>query len=124
MTADLTHEGFFFMRTPQKAYHSLTSHPGSLALRGGPYAIMEDEAVSMILRKQTAFTGEWKIDFEFQPKEPGQAAGVAVWWSKWCHGAVILRGKEGGELELVYRMPDDGHDFVVSLPRGAVLWRC
>jgi hypothetical protein len=33
----------------------------------------------MVAKKQTAFDGEWKIDFSFLPDAPGQGAGAAVW---------------------------------------------
>lgn len=68
----------------------------------------------MVLRKQTAFIGEWKVKFDFQPTAPGEAAGAAVWWSKWCYGAVMLRGTADGGAELVYRMPDDDKGFTVG----------
>lgn len=58
----------------------------------------------MLLKKQTAFTGRWEVEFGFNPRK-GEAAGVAVWWSKWCYGAVFLRGNRDG-VELVFRIPE------------------
>jgi hypothetical protein len=106
---DLHAEGWYFLRTPQKAFASVASHPGALAIRGGPYGLEIDENVAMVARKQTAFTGRWEVAFEVAPGV-GEAAGVAVWWSKWAHGALFLRGTEGGR-ELVFRRPvEEGAD--------------
>lgn len=116
LTIDLHTEGWYFLRTPQKAFHSLISHPGSLAIRGAPYPLSQDEAISMVAKKQTAFTGIWEIEFEFEP-QAREGAGVAVWWSKWCYGSLGVHGGKNG-TELVFRIPDDGNGFIVSRSYG------
>ncbi|ORY35934.1 glycosyl hydrolase [Naematelia encephala] len=118
---DLYKNGWYHCRTPIKPYHGLSS--AGLILKCGQYALQHDEAVSMLLKKQTAFVGTWHIEFEFEPTWPGEEAGVTVWWSKWAHCSVSIRGKRGtacwpeGQYgaELVFRKPkEEGNDFEVG----------
>lgn len=105
--------GWYHMRTPHKQEYDLHSRPGALALRGGPWDFRSDEAVTMVLQKQTAFDGSWKTKLDFLPG-PEEEAGTTVWWSKWCYTSVGIRGREHGR-EIVFRHPDpDTDDFYVS----------
>jgi hypothetical protein len=98
-------------RTPLKSDFDLTSSPGALTIHGGPYTLADDAAISMLLRKQTCFEGQWALTLDFEPKREGEEAGVAIWWSKWSYVSlgVQLRagsGEETGERELVFRHSD------------------
>lgn len=69
----------------------------------------------MVLRKQTTFHGVWRATVDFDPHEQGQGAGVAIWWSKWAHALLGIRGGKGGTRELVFRYAEpDGTSFKVS----------
>jgi hypothetical protein len=69
----------------------------------------------MFLQKQTAFTGVWEAEVDFEPEEPQQEAGTTVWWSKWSFASIAIRGTESGR-EVVFRYPNaEGDDFRVSI---------
>lgn len=68
----------------------------------------------MLLRKQTAFEGEWRTNIEFEPALISEEAGTTVWWSKHCYASVGIRGL-GDEVDtegpvkgraVVFRFPD------------------
>ena len=111
--SDLGMEGWYHLRTPLRPDYDL-SHPGKLGIRGGPYNLEEDESLSMVLKKQTTFTGEWTASIDFDPAQ-GEVAGVGVWWSKWANATVSIRGLGQGKRELVTRWAvPDGTTFEVS----------
>lgn len=90
---DLTLEGWYQPRTPLKVDFDLRSNPGSLTIHGGPYTLADDAALSMLLKKQTSFSGRWTARVDFDPQRPGEEAGVSIWWSKWCYASIGLRGE-------------------------------
>jgi hypothetical protein len=112
---DLGAAGWYHLRTPVRPDYDLTTRPGTLGILGGPYGLDEDESLSMVLRKQTTFHGVWRVTINFDPHDQGQGAGVAVWWSKWAHALLGIRGGQGGGKELVFRYAEpNGTSFKVS----------
>ncbi|KAJ5710475.1 hypothetical protein N7488_004631 [Penicillium malachiteum] len=67
----------------------------------------------MLLRKQTGFSGEWKVKLQFQPTNSGHEAGAAIWWSQFAHASIGLRkpfdGRNSG-LEMIARCYDETED--------------
>jgi hypothetical protein len=107
--ADLGLEGWYHIRTPLKQEWDLESRPGSLGLTGGPYPIRTDECTTMLLQKQTAFQGEWRVVIDYEPEENMHQAGVAIWWSRWAMASVAARVAENGR-EIVFTAPVEGSD--------------
>ena len=84
----------------------------------------------MLLRKQTALGGEWRVNVEFEPALVAEEAGTTVWWSKHCYASVGIRGlgdeenPEGSvrSKAVVFRFPDpslpEEDVFQVNQPRS------
>jgi beta-xylosidase len=105
--------GWYHLRTPLKKDYSLSERPGSLSLYGNAYRIDDFECPSMLLRKQTGFSGDWRVKFIFAPKEAGHEAGTAIWWSQFAYASIGLRkpfdeSKSG--LEIVSRCYNEVED--------------
>lgn len=105
--------GWYHLRTPLKKDYSLSERPGSLSLYGNAYRIDDFECPSMLLRKQTGFSGDWRVKFSFAPKEAGHEAGTAIWWSQFAYASIELRkpfdeSKSG--LEIVSRCYNEVED--------------
>ncbi|CAG8105204.1 unnamed protein product [Penicillium salamii] len=105
--------GWYHLRTPLKKDYSLSESPGCLTIYGNAYRIDGSECPSMLLQKQTGFSGEWKTRLNFLPTEAGHEAGTAIWWSQFAHASIGLRkpfdeDKEG--LEIVARCYDEQDD--------------
>jgi len=93
----------------------LTDRPGYLAIRGSAYAIDYQESPAALLRKQIDFDGEWSTQMEFNPTQPGQAAGLVLWMDKDAHVTLSVRGADlAGEQELVFKCPTSDRTFKVS----------
>lgn len=105
--------GWYHLRTPLKKDYSLTDRPGSLSLYGNAYRIDDSECPSMLLQKQTGFSGEWRVKFQFAPIEAGHEAGTAIWWSQFAYASIGLRkpfDEDKSELEVVSRCYDEVED--------------
>ncbi|KAJ6111551.1 hypothetical protein N7523_007612 [Penicillium sp. IBT 18751x] len=105
--------GWYHLRTPLKREYSLTERPGSLCIYGNAYRIDSSECPSMLLRKQSGFSGDWKVRLEFAPTEAGHEAGAAIWWSQFAHASIGLRkpfDEDKSGLEMVARCYDETED--------------
>lgn len=111
--------GWYHLRTPLKKDYSLSESPGRMSLYGNAYRIDSAECPSMLLQKQTSFSGEWKTSLSFVPTEVGHEAGTAIWWSQYAHASIGLRRpfdetKKG--LEIVARCYDEVEDTFKVYP--------
>ncbi|KAJ5726638.1 uncharacterized protein N7483_007995 [Penicillium malachiteum] len=105
--------GWYHLRTPLKHDYSLSERQGSLSLYGNAYRIDSSECPSMLLRKQTCFSGDWKVKLQFQPTNAGHEAGAAIWWSQFAHASIGLRkpfDEDNSGLEMVARCYDETED--------------
>ena len=105
--------GWYHLRTPLKKDYSLSERPGSLSLYGNAYRIEDSECPSMLLQKQTGFSGDWRVKFNFAPTEAGHEAGTAIWWSQFAYASIGLRkpfDEYNSGLEIVSRCYDETED--------------
>lgn len=80
-----------------------------LRIRGSPFTVADDEGVAIILKKQTSFLGVWTMKFHFTPRRIGEEAGVTIWWSKWAHARLAIKGCPEGDTvksQVVFTMTD------------------
>lgn len=110
---DLFRDGWYRLRTPVSNDYSLVRRAGSLALRGGPYQLSHNEAVTMFLQKQKSFQGTWRVTLDYPSVASGHEAGTAMWFSKWAYASLGIRGTDEG-AELVFRLPKEDVGFEVS----------
>ena len=86
--------------------YDMESRKGSIGLIGGPYTYRDDECVTMLLQKQTAFIGTWQCDIDLQPDEAGLEAFTTAWWSRDAFASVGVRATgSDGSKEVVFRKP-------------------
>ncbi|BEI98971.1 hypothetical protein CcaverHIS631_0400140 [Cutaneotrichosporon cavernicola] len=111
--------GWYTLRVPLRQFYSLTERPGYLALRGGPTSLNIEHCPSVLLQKQPGFNLDWSTQLEFAPTQKGQEAGTVVWMNKSEHAALGLRGKGDGNVEVVFRRPDNGQ-IVVSIVSASI----
>jgi beta-xylosidase len=111
--------GWYHLRTPLKKDYSLSERPGYLSLYGNAYRIDDSECPSMLLQKQTGFSGDWRVKLNFAPTEAGHEVGTAIWWSQFAYASIGLRkpfDEDKSGLEIVSRCYDETDDqFKVCL---------
>lgn len=80
--------GYYFLRTPQIAFHNLLE--GSLRLQGTPFALGDRETPSLLLRKQTAFNQRFETVLDFVPDSSKEEAGLTVFYSDFYHQDIAV----------------------------------
>ncbi|KAJ5658926.1 hypothetical protein N7507_005377 [Penicillium longicatenatum] len=116
--------GWYRLRTPLKDDYSLSERPGCLSIYGNAYRIDQSECPSMLLQKQTEFSGDWSTKVDFAPTEAGNEAGAAIWWSQFAYASIGIRKpwddtQEG--LEVVSCCYDDtSGEFKVFYPNRSI----
>ena len=83
---------WYQMRTPQYQFWSLTDRPGSIVLHGNGVKLDVDESPAILLTRQLSFKATFDLDLEFNPKVEGEEAGLAIWYSKWNHARIGVKG--------------------------------
>ncbi|KAF8057563.1 glycoside hydrolase family 43 protein [Lyophyllum atratum] len=88
---------FYFIRTPYKAFHSLTARRGYLRLSGNAYAPGDRDSAALILRKQTSYTETFETRLDgFVPRDNLTEAGVTIYYGDQLHNEIGVAGGEGG----------------------------
>ncbi|KAL2800860.1 glycosyl hydrolase [Aspergillus keveii] len=96
--------GWYHLRTPLKREYSLTEEPGHLNLYGNSYRIYDSECPSMLLQKQMDISVDWRVGLRFEPENPLEEAGTAIWWSQFAYASIGLRRSVSGEgVEVFFR---------------------
>ncbi|KAJ7591517.1 glycoside hydrolase family 43 protein [Mycena floridula] len=87
---------FYFLRTPYKAFHSLTSRHGYLRLSGNSYAIGDRDNPALLLHKQTSYTETFETQLEFQPTTNLTEAGITAFNGDLMHIDISIIGDSTG----------------------------
>ncbi|KAL2838576.1 glycosyl hydrolase [Aspergillus pseudodeflectus] len=96
--------GWYHLRTPLKREYSLTKNPGNLSLYGNAYRIYDSECPSMLLQKQMEVSVDWRVGMHFDPENPLEEAGTAIWWSQFAYASIGLRRSVSGDgVEVFFR---------------------
>ena len=109
-------DGWYHMHTPQIPPHSLTERPGSLTLLGNGYTLEHDESPAILLTRQLSFKAVSDVDLDFEPQNDGEEAGLAIWYSKWNHARIAVRGEKDKYGKLVKRLLFQQPDYKVAVP--------
>lgn len=107
--------GWYHLRTPLKKDYSLEDNPGSLSLYGCAHRIYDSECPSMLLRKQTEFSVDWRVALRFSPENVNEEAGTAIWWSQFAYASIGIRRSDIG-LEITFRGYDEHSDSFQVIP--------
>lgn len=101
-TSDALDDSFYFVRTPYKAFHSLTARQGYLRLFANSYAPGDRDSSALLLRKQTAYTEtfETRLD-DFKPTSNLTEAGVSVYYGDSLHNEIGVAGGDDGRYIVV-----------------------
>ncbi|KAF8169953.1 glycosyl hydrolase [Pholiota molesta] len=90
---------FYFVRTPYKAFHSLTARPGYLRLLGNSYAPGDRDSAALLLRKQTSYDESFETELEFNPSDNLTEAGVTIYYGDLLHNEIGITGGQNGSKE-------------------------
>ncbi|KAF9482404.1 hypothetical protein BDN70DRAFT_853440 [Pholiota conissans] len=89
---------FYFVRTPYKAFSSLTARPGYLRLFGNSYAPGDRDSSALLLRKQTSYEESFETELEFNPRDNLTEAGVTIYYGDFLHNEIGITGdRDGGK---------------------------
>lgn len=88
-TLDLT---FSFLRTPYKAFHSLTARHGYLRINANSYAPGDRDNVAILLRKQVAYEETFETEMDFKPTNDLTEAGVSLFNNDFLHWEIAVVG--------------------------------
>ncbi|KAK7039419.1 glycosyl hydrolase [Favolaschia claudopus] len=100
-TLDLS---FYFLRTPYKAFHSLTARQGFLRLNANSFALGDRDNPALLLRKQTSYEETFETQLDFAPRDNLTEAGVTIFYSDQLHNDIGVVGDGNGGRMIVTRM--------------------
>lgn len=95
-SSHLLDSSFYFIRTPYKLFHTLTSRPGYLRLHGNAYAPGDRDSAALIVRKQTAYAETFETRLEFMPTNDLTEAGITIYYGDLLHNEIGVTGDPGG----------------------------
>lgn len=111
--------GWYHLRTPLSHDHSLSERPGSLALRGNAYKLVDVECPAVLLRKQTFLLGSWTTRLDYSPSTTNQEAGLTVFWSCYAFITLAIRKASTAGRQIILRWTnEESDDFKVSSNQG------
>ncbi|KAF8824495.1 hypothetical protein HHX47_DHR8000337 [Lentinula edodes] len=88
---------YYFLRTPYKPFHSLTTRPGFLRLLANAYALGDRDSPALILRKQTSYVERFETVLDFMPNSNLTEAGATVFYGDFAHNDIgVMGGADGG----------------------------
>lgn len=97
---------YYFLRTPYKPFHSLTTRPGFLRLLANAYALGDRDSPALILRKQRSYAERFETALDFMPNSNLTEAGATVFYGDFAHNDIgVMGGADGdGERFIVTRL--------------------
>ncbi|MFD9700364.1 glycoside hydrolase family 43 protein [Lentzea sp. NPDC059081] len=101
---------WFFLRTPEEKFFSLTDRPGHLRLLARPESITDRVSPSIVLRRQQHRDFHVSCSLELRPGGPEDTAGLVLRQNEDHHVRLLLGA--GGEVALVLRA--GGRDEVLA----------
>ncbi|KAF9074463.1 glycosyl hydrolase [Rhodocollybia butyracea] len=88
---------YYFLRNPYKTFHSLTSRPGYLRLKGNSYALGDRDNSALILRKQTSYEETFETVLDgFTPASNLTEAGATIYYGDFAHQDIGITGSADG----------------------------
>ncbi|KAJ7688997.1 glycosyl hydrolase [Mycena rosella] len=94
---------FYFLRTPYKAFHSLTARPGYLRLNANSFALGDRDSPALLLRKQTSYEETFETELDFAAPTNLTEAGVTIFYSDLLHNDLGIVGDGDGGRQIVTR---------------------
>lgn len=94
---------FYFLRTPSKAFYSLTSRPGYLRLYANAFALGDRDSPALILRKQTSYEETFETELDFSAPTNLTEAGITIFYSDLLHNGIGVIGDGVGGRRIITR---------------------
>ena len=101
-----------FVRNPVAANYSLSERPGFLRLRGTSATLADEAAFSFVGRRQQHYRCRVSAHIEFEPRAPGQAAGLVVRADEKNHYQLLLRASAQGRQVVLHSRIQGKHASV------------
>jgi xylan 1,4-beta-xylosidase len=96
---------YVFLRNPDPRDHSLSARPGHLRLCGSAVTLDEVASPAVVLRRQQHHRVRCRTSVEFDPRQPGEAAGLTVRANEdFRYDLSIGLGARGREVRLLRRV--------------------
>lgn len=121
-TASTLQLGWYRKNTAVKSSDiSLSSRPGFLRMRPGPYKLSTPTSPTALFRKLTHSTGVWKTRLSFFPDVLHSEAGTVAYWNYFTWASIGIRRNSNGEREIAFTSTDgDTKTTNIALPKAEV----